>query len=58
MRPNVFVVDFEEVSAGWEAKEGTDYRKKVNSSAGATWLLNKGRCDNHFRHHIHSQHPI
>ena len=48
-----FVVDFEEVSAGWEAKEGIDYRKKVDSSASATWSLNKGRCDNPFHHHTH-----
>ena len=27
MCPSVFIVDFEEVSADWEAKEGIDYRK-------------------------------
>ena len=54
MCSSVFVVDFEEVSADWEAKEGIDYRKKVDPSAGATWSLNKGRCDNPFPHHIHS----
>ena len=53
MCPSVFVVDFEEVSAGWEAKEGIDYRKKVDSSASTTWSLNKGRCDNPFHHHTH-----
>ena len=42
MCPSVFVVDFEEVSAGWEAKEGLDYKKEVDSSAGATWSLNNG----------------
>ena len=26
MFPSVFIVDFEQVSAGWEAKGGTDYR--------------------------------
>ena len=26
---SVFVVDFEEVSADWEAKEGNDYRNNV-----------------------------
>ena len=51
MCPHVFVVDFEEVSNGWEAKEGIDYRKKVGSSAVTTLSLNKGRCDNPFRHH-------
>ena len=42
MCPSVFVVDFEEVSAGWEAMEGIDYRRKVDSNAVATWSLNKG----------------
>ena len=41
MSPSVFVVDFEEVSANWEANEGNDYRKKVGLSAGATGSLNK-----------------
>ena len=36
MCPSVFVVDFEEVSGGREAKEGIDYIKKVDSTAGAT----------------------
>ena len=42
MYPSVFIVDFEEVSAGWEAKEGLDYKKEVDSSAGAMWSLNNG----------------
>ena len=58
MCPSVFVVDFEEVSTDWEAKEGIDYRKKVGSTAGAAWSQNKGRCENPFRHHTHSRHPI
>ena len=58
MCPSVFEVDFEEVSADWEAREGIDYRKIVGSSGGATWSLNKGRCDNPFRHHTLSRHPI
>ena len=58
MCSSVFVVDFEEVSAHWEARERIDYRKIVDSSAGAMWSLNKGRCDNPFCYHTHLQHPI
>ena len=58
MCPSVFIVDFEEVSADGEAKEGIDCRKYVDLSADSMWALNKGTCDKPFRQKTHSRHPI
>ena len=38
MCPSVFIVDFEQVRAGWEAKGGIDYRIHLNEFSASKWL--------------------